>query len=64
MGGIAGGVEMANNKKEFTVADFIQRLEKLPKDLQINGYVFQTDDGEVRNTWEMGEIIKPVEEDI
>lgn len=55
---------MEINEKRFTVADFIQRLEKLPKDLQINGYVFQTDDGEVRNTWEMGEIIKPVAEDI
>ena len=56
--------KMEINEKRFTVADFIQRLEKLPKDLQINGYVFQTDDGEVRNTWEMGEIIKPVDEDI
>ena len=56
--------KMEINEKRFTVADFIQRLEKLPKDLQINGYVFQTDDGEVRNTWEMGEIIKTVEEDI
>ena len=55
---------MEINEKRFTVADFIQRLEKLPKDLQINGYVFQTDDGEVRNTWEMGVIIKTVHEDI
>ena len=55
---------MEINEKRFTVADFIQRLKKLPKDLPINGYVFQTDDGEVRNTWEMGEIIKTVDEDI
>ena len=56
--------KMEINEKRFTVADFIQRLEKLPKDLPINGYVFQTDDGEVRNTWEMGEIIKTVAEEI
>lgn len=55
---------MPNNEKKFTVADFIERLEKFPKDLPINGYIFQTDDGEVRNTWEMGKIIKEVEEEM
>lgn len=45
--------------KKFTVADFIERLKKLPSDLPINGYIYQTDDGETRNTWEMGEIIPP-----
>ena len=44
---------MEINEKRFTVADLIKRLEKLPKDLPINGYVFQTDDGEVRNCREL-----------
>lgn len=43
-------------KKKYTVEDFIKRLEQLPKDLPITGYVFQTDDGEIRNTFEMGRI--------
>lgn len=43
-------------KKKYTVEDFIKRLEQLPKDLPITGYIFQTDDGEIRNTFEMGRI--------
>lgn len=47
---------MTEEKKYFTVEDFIKRLKELPKDLPITGYVFQTDNGEIRNTFQMGKM--------
>lgn len=45
---------MIEKKYIFTVADFIKRLERLPQDLKVNSYIFQTDDGEYRHTFESG----------
>lgn len=50
-------------KKEFvfTVKEFIKRLRQLPKDLRVNAYIFQTDNGHVRNTFESGNFKNPTE---
>lgn len=43
-------------KKEYTIADFIERLKQLPPDLPVKGYIFTTDNGECKDTFEMGEV--------
>lgn len=42
--------------KKYTVEDFIKRLQKLPKGLEVKGYKFIIDDGKCKHTFEMGKL--------
>ena len=46
----------SENNSKYTVKSFINRLNELPADLEIKGYVFVTDNGNCKNTFEMGKI--------